>query len=107
MAKALNKFGILYLHMVEPRMITVGEKTETPRCLRPMRDAFEGTFIAAGGYDDLTAYGRWFLSNPDLPQRFGLDAHLNKYNRSTFYTPDPVTGYTDYPFLQLGDKQAK
>jgi 12-oxophytodienoic acid reductase len=27
MAKALNKFGILYLHMVEPRMITVGEKT--------------------------------------------------------------------------------
>ena len=51
MAKALNKFGILYLHMVEPRMITVGEKAETPHCLRPMRDAFEGTFIAAGGYD--------------------------------------------------------
>ncbi|PUZ47296.1 hypothetical protein GQ55_7G153700 [Panicum hallii var. hallii] len=113
MAKALNKFGILYLHVVEPRMITVGEKTETPHSLRPMRDAFEGTFIAAGGYDredgneaiytgyaDLIAYGRWFLSNPDLPQRFGLDAPLNKYNRSTFYTPDPVIGYTDYPFLQ-------
>ncbi|CAL5027300.1 unnamed protein product [Urochloa decumbens] len=58
-AKALNKFGILYLHMVEPRMITVGEKTETPHSLRPMRNAFEGTFIAAGGYDreDGTIYG--------------------------------------------------
>jgi len=78
-----------------------------------MRDAFEGTFIADGDYDredgneaistsyaDLIAYGRWFLSNPDLPQRFGLDAPLNKYNRSTFYTPDPVIGYTDYPFLE-------
>ncbi|OQU81646.1 hypothetical protein SORBI_3006G091800 [Sorghum bicolor] len=113
MAKALNKFGILYLHMVEPRMITVGDKTETPYSLRLMRDAFEGTFIAAGGYvkedgneaistgyADLIAYGRWFLSNPDLPRRFGLDAPLNKYNRSTFYTPDPVIGYTDYPFLE-------
>ncbi|KAF8703213.1 hypothetical protein HU200_032002 [Digitaria exilis] len=120
MAKALNKFGIIYLHVVEPRMITVGEKTETPHSLRPMRDAFKGTFIAAGGYDredgneaistgyaDLIAYGRWFLSNPDLPQRFRLDAPLNKYNRSTFYTSDPVIGYTDYPFLQSEDTLAK
>ncbi|KAL6882704.1 hypothetical protein ACP4OV_011394 [Aristida adscensionis] len=113
MAKALNEFGILYLHMVEPRMIKVGERAETPHSLRPMRDAFQGTFIAAGGYNreegneaistgyaDLVAYGRWFLSNPDLPRRFELDAPLNKYKRETFYNPDPVIGYTDYPFLQ-------
>ncbi|KAI0494255.1 hypothetical protein KFK09_024387 [Dendrobium nobile] len=112
MANSLNKYGILYCHMVEPRMITVGEKTETPHSLLPMRRAFKGTFIVAGGYDredgnraiatgyaDLVAYGRVFLANPDLPRRFELDAPLNNYNRETFYIPDPVVGYTDYPFL--------
>jgi len=53
-----------------------------------------------GTHADLIAYGCWFLSNPDLPRKFGLDAPLSKYNRSTFYTPDPVIGYTDYPFLE-------
>ncbi|KAF8714827.1 hypothetical protein HU200_027359 [Digitaria exilis] len=110
MAKALNKFGIIYLHVVEPRMITVGEKTETPHSLRPMRDAFKGTFIAAGGYDredgneaistgyaDLIAYGRWFLSNPDLPQRFRLDAPLNKYNRKFQPNGQAPVSSTDRP----------
>jgi 12-oxophytodienoic acid reductase len=45
------------------------------------------------------AYGRIFLANPDLPRRFELGAPLNEYERSTFYTQDPVIGYTDYPFL--------
>ncbi|MQL99928.1 hypothetical protein Taro_032655 [Colocasia esculenta] len=111
MANSLNKYGILYCHMVEPRMQVV-EKFEVPRSLLPMRNAFEGTFIAAGGYDreegnkaiaenyaDLIAYGRLFLANPDLPRRFELDAPLNKYDRRTFYAPDPVIGYTDYPSL--------
>ncbi|CBI39238.3 unnamed protein product, partial [Vitis vinifera] len=39
---------------------------------------------------DLVVYGRWFLANPDLPKRFALNAPLNKYNRETFYTPDPI-----------------
>ncbi|KAJ4951100.1 hypothetical protein NE237_027932 [Protea cynaroides] len=113
MAQSLNKYEILYCHMVEPRMKTVGEKSETPHSLLPMRKAFNGTFIVAGGYDredgnkaignnftDLVAYGRLFLANPDLIKRFELDAPLNKYNRETFYIPDPVVGYTDYPFLE-------
>ncbi|XVE54837.1 hypothetical protein DITRI_Ditri03aG0114400 [Diplodiscus trichospermus] len=113
MAETLNKYGILYCHMVEPRMKKVGEKCETPHSLLPMRRAFNGTFMVAGGYDredgnkavaenrsDLVAFGRWFLANPDLPRRFELDAPLNKYNRATFYTSDPVVGYTDYPFLE-------
>ncbi|XP_073004065.1 putative 12-oxophytodienoate reductase 11 [Typha latifolia] len=112
MVNSLNKFGILYCHMVEPRMVKAGEKFVTPHSLLPMRNAFKGTFIAAGGYDreegnktiadgyaDLVAYGRLFLANPDLPRRFELDAPLNKYNRDTFYTSDPVIGYVDYPFL--------
>ncbi|KAI3804095.1 hypothetical protein L1987_32265 [Smallanthus sonchifolius] len=113
MAESLNKYKILYCHMVEPRMKTAGEKFYSPHSLVPMRKAFKGTFVSAGGYDmedgnnvvaenrtDLVAYGRLFLANPDLPKRFELNAPLNKYNRETFYTPDPVLGYTDYPFLE-------
>ncbi|WJX54659.1 12-oxophytodienoate reductase 1 [Trifolium repens] len=113
MANALNKYGILYLHMVEPRMKTIHEKFECPHSLVPMRKAFNGTFLAAGGYDrhdginaiaenrtDLVVYGRLFLANPDLPKRFALNAPLNKYKRETFYISDPVLGYTDYPFLE-------
>ncbi|KAJ4831965.1 putative 12-oxophytodienoate reductase 11 [Turnera subulata] len=113
MAESLNKYGIAYCHMVEPRMKRVAEKGETPHSVVPMRKAFNGTFIVAGGYDkedgnraiaenraDLVAYGRIFLANPDLPKRFELDAPLNPYNRPTFYLPDPVIGYTDYPFFE-------
>ncbi|CAI9770152.1 unnamed protein product [Fraxinus pennsylvanica] len=117
MANALNKFNILYLHVVEPRVmgarVIPGTEDESPHRLLPMRNAFKNTFIAAGGYNrtngnkaiaenyaDLIAFGRLFLANPDLPRRFELDAPLNKYNRSTFYISDPIIGYTDYPFLE-------
>ncbi|XP_068661818.1 putative 12-oxophytodienoate reductase 11 [Aristolochia californica] len=114
MTNALNRYGILYLHMVEPRMVIAhGEPLTTAHSLLPMRKAFKGTFIAVGGYNredgnkaiaenyaDLVAFGRIFLANPDLPRRFELNAPLNTYNRTTFYTPDPVIGYTDYPFLE-------
>ncbi|KAL6861816.1 hypothetical protein ACP4OV_017516 [Aristida adscensionis] len=105
--------GFLYCHMAEPRMAAVVGRRQIPHGLLPFQKAFNGTFIAAGGYDrdegnevvaegyaDLVAYGRLFLANPDLPRRFELDAPLNKYDRSTFYTQDPVVGYTDYPFLE-------
>ncbi|KAL2533878.1 12-oxophytodienoate reductase 1 [Abeliophyllum distichum] len=113
MAEALNKYSTLYCHVIEPRMITQFEKQETKSCLQNMRKAFKGTFIVAGGYNrddgnevisrgdaDLVAFGRLFLANPDLPRRFELNSVLNKYDRSTFYTHDPVVGYTDYPFLE-------
>ncbi|KAF7824984.1 putative 12-oxophytodienoate reductase 11 [Senna tora] len=106
MAKSLNKYGIAYCHMVEPRLNSDGEIKKAEKSnhsLVPMRKAFNGTFIVAGGYNreegnkavaqnntDLVAYGRWFLANPDLPKRFELDAPLNKYNRDTFYIADPV-----------------
>lgn len=113
MAEALNKCNILYCHVIEPRMIKELEKGETKSCLLPMRKAFRGTFIVAGGYGrddgndvigrggaDLVAFGRPFLANPDLPRRFELNSFVNQYDRSTFYTDDPVIGYTDYPFLE-------
>lgn len=112
LATKLNDHGILYVHMVEPRMAIVDGRRVVPKRLLPYREAFKGTFIAAGGYDreegdkvvsegytDLVAFGRLFLANPDLPKRFEVGAALNKYNRMTFYISDPVIGYTDYPFL--------
>ncbi|KAL2477634.1 12-oxophytodienoate reductase 1 [Forsythia ovata] len=116
MANSLNKYNIIYLHVIEPRIngSTTINENETPHRLLPMRKAFKNTFIAAGGfsrrdgnkaiaenYADLISFGRLFLANPDLPRRFELDAPLNEYNRSTFYIPDPVVGYTDYPFLEV------
>ncbi|XP_020106949.1 putative 12-oxophytodienoate reductase 5 [Ananas comosus] len=113
MVQSLNKHNILYCHMIEPRMAIVQGRHQIPHRLLPLREAFRGTFVAAGGYDreegnkvvdegytDLVAYGRLFLANPDLPKRFELSARLNKYDRITFYTSDPVVGYTDYPFLE-------
>lgn len=117
MVQQLNRHsGLLYCHMVEPRMATVDGRRQIPHGLLPFRKAFHGTFIAAGGYDreegnkvvaegyaDLVAYGKLFLANPDLPRRFELDVALNKYDRSTFYTQDPIVGYTDYPFFEEED----
>ncbi|XP_057844656.1 putative 12-oxophytodienoate reductase 11 [Cryptomeria japonica] len=113
MVEALNKYNILYANFVEPRMVALERTIASEKSLIPMRKAFKGTFLVAGGYDrddgnkavssgktDLVVYGRLFLANPDLPKRFELNAPLNKYDRETFYTSDPVVGYTDYPFLQ-------
>ena len=72
---------------------------------------FNGMFISSGGYKPETAevalndnkadaimFGRWFIANPDLPERIAKKAELNKYDRATFYGGDEK-GYTDYPFL--------
>ena len=112
MASALNKYNLLYAHFVEPRISSSFKAMESPYTLLDARKAFKGTFLVAGGHTrdsgnevirsnrgDLVVFGRWFLSNPDLPRRFKLRAPLNKYKRETFYTQDPIVGYTDYPFL--------
>ena len=50
------------------------------------------------GYDMLTAFGRYFISNPDLPYRIKHNIALNPYDRSTFYKAESKDGYIDYPF---------
>lgn len=111
---ALNRFNLVYLHLVEPRWTSATPETDIAAlAVSHFRKLYRGHIITAGGYDrdqgnavidsgsaDLVAYGRWFISNPDLPQRFATDAPLNPYDRSTFYGGD-AHGYTDYPFLNL------
>jgi hypothetical protein len=77
-----------------------------------LRDAFGGPFVAnegftlesaeaalAAGTADAVAFGKLYISNPDLVERFKAKASLNEWNLKTFYTPGPV-GYTDYPALE-------
>jgi len=55
--------------------------------------------VLAADEADAVAFGVPFLANPDLPERFRLDAPLNAPDQPTFYSPGPK-GYTDYPSLQ-------
>jgi len=50
------------------------------------------------GTADAIAFGKDFISNPDLPRRLQIDAPLTPWNAETFYAP-AETGYTDYPAL--------
>ena len=50
------------------------------------------------GVADAISWGRLFIANPDLPERFAKQADLNPPNPRTFYTPGPE-GYIDYPAL--------
>lgn len=112
LAGELNRFGLAYLHIVEPRVKgnVVSKEGLAPVAAQELRRIFEGRIVAAGGFEadtaekilregdaDLVAFGRHFLANPDLPMRIEKGLALNDYDRSTFYT-FAATGYTDYPF---------
>ncbi|CAN4119603.1 unnamed protein product [Withania somnifera] len=102
MAESLNKYGIAYRHMVEPRMKSLKEKVECPESLVPMRKALreDGNKAVIEDRVDLVVYRSLFIANPDVSKIFELDAPLNKYNREKFYIYDPLVGYLDYPFLE-------
>uniref|UniRef100_A0A803M8H0 NADH:flavin oxidoreductase/NADH oxidase N-terminal domain-containing protein n=1 Tax=Chenopodium quinoa TaxID=63459 RepID=A0A803M8H0_CHEQI len=124
--KCLNKLQLdlnsqlTYLHVTQPRYVAYGQtesarqgsEEEEAQLIRTLRKAYQGSFMCSGGYTrelgmeavaqgdaDLVSFGRLFISNPDLVERFKVNAPLNRYLRKTFYTQDPVVGYTDYPFL--------
>lgn len=77
-----------------------------------LKKAFGGVYIAneaftletaeralAAGEADAVAFGKLFIANPDLPERFRRHAPLNTPQPETFYAKGPQ-GYTDYPFLE-------
>ena len=109
-AEQMNRFGLAYLHVIEPRIkgIELIRAGQEPIAAQHLRPKFTGTIIAAGGFTrqsaeailkagnaDLVAFGRFFISNPDLPKRFRMGAPLSDYDRRTFYGGDE-RGYTDY-----------
>jgi N-ethylmaleimide reductase len=109
----LSARKIGYAHIIEPRSSSAGSQdgniANAPHTAEIFRKAFTGTLISAGGYNraealkavqdstaDAVAFGRLFISNPDLPKRLQIDADLNSYDRNTFYG-GAEKGYTDYP----------
>ena len=114
LATELDRIGIGYIHLVEPVGGRLGA-TDPDALLAPrIRAKFNGTLMLNGGYDaaggdeviksglaDLVSFGVLFLANPDLPDRFGKNALLNREDISTFYTGEEK-GYTDYPVLGAG-----
>ena len=109
-AKRLNELDLAYLHIVEPRVRgnIVTEEGQGPIAAEALRKVFSGKIIAAGGFEpetaaavvasgaaDAVAFGRHFISNPDLPRRIEKGTPLAKYDRDT-YTFEP-RGYIDYP----------
>lgn len=111
----LSQRQIAYVHMIEPRATSAGGSdavaSNVPSTSQLFRTTFKGVFISAGGYTpelaeeavgsgsaDAVAFGRLYISNPDLPERIRAGAALTPYNRATFYGGGEK-GYTDYPFL--------
>lgn len=105
----LNKRGIAFIHFVEGA--TGGARDVPGFDFAGARQAFKGVYIANNGYDrdmaidavesgraDAVAFGRMYIANPDLVQRFKTGAALNTPNPQTFYVPGPA-GYIDYPAL--------
>ncbi len=110
-AEHLNTFGLAYLHIIEPRVKgnVVIHEGQAPVASQQLRKIFRGKILAAGGFEpdtakaivdhgdaDAVTFGRYFVSNPDLPRRIREGLPLTAYDRDTFYTFD-AHGYTDYP----------
>ncbi|MBW4651902.1 MAG: alkene reductase [Kaiparowitsia implicata GSE-PSE-MK54-09C] len=111
----LNPYNLAYLHLIEPR---TGEDSQNPAHDKAVmltseyfRTVYTGIILAASGYTqdtgngaiaqnhaDLVAFGRLYISNPDLVDRFAHNAPLNPYDRDTFYGGNEA-GYIDYPTL--------
>ena len=111
--QSLNTLGLAYLHFIEPRSSGAGRAEvnhqNVPSAMVLFRPIWDGVLISAGGFTgeaadaaiaaghaDAIAFGRIFISNPDLPRRLQHGFPLTPYNRATFYGGEE-TGYTDYP----------
>ena len=111
--QVLNPLGLAYLHFIEPRSSGAGRAEvnhqNVPSAMVLFRPIWNGVLITAGGFTgetanaaiadghaDAIAFGRIFISNPDLPRRLSEGLPLTPYNRATFYGGEEK-GYTDYP----------
>lgn len=111
LARRMNELGIAFIEVVE-NSFQGNEANDRPEeVIDAIQAGFDGRYIANGGYTadearerirkgrcDAVTFGRLFIANPDLPERFAQDAPLNDWDSATFYGGD-VHGYVDYPTL--------
>lgn len=106
LVEELNAVGLVYIHVVDHSSMGAPEVSADLKA--KIRANFNGKYILSGGYDaaranadldsqkgDLVAFGRPFISNPDLVAKLQSGAALTAPDFSTFYTPGEK-GYTDY-----------
>lgn len=109
LTKALNEIGLSYIHIVDHSAMGTPKVPDSIK--EAIKDHFSnGAIILSGGYNgaeeanrdivenkgDLIAFGRPFISNPDLVYRLKHNIELAAPDHDTFYTPGPE-GYIDYP----------
>jgi N-ethylmaleimide reductase len=108
-AKCLNQYGLAYLHVVDGLAFGFHE-LGPPMTLEEFRTVFAGPLMGNCGYTqktaeaaiqrghaDLIAFGRPFISNPDLVERFAHGWPLNPpADEKVWYSFDEE-GYTDFP----------
>jgi len=107
----LNSYKLAYLHISE--MMTQGERLGEPeRTVLPLyREIYDGRLISCGGhsrvsalqmidsgYADMVAFGKPFISNPDLVDRLKSGNEPTEPDKDTFYHGGP-RGYVDYPAM--------
>jgi N-ethylmaleimide reductase len=105
----LNALKLTYIHVIEGS--TGGPRDNAPFDYASLRKRFKQTYVANNGYDlalankqldagaaDLIAFGRPFISNPDLVERLKRGAPLAALDKATLYGGS-AKGYTDYPTL--------
>ena len=108
--RQLNRFGLAYVHIVDALESDIRHGAKVIN-LEVLRKAYNGILIVCGGYDqvraeaviaqdmaDAVAFGQLYIANPDLVERFRLNAPLNEPDPGTFYGGNEI-GYTDYPTL--------
>ncbi len=107
----LNEFNLAYVHILEPKPDS-GHAMAVSDYLTPvLRKNYQGNLIINGGFNKQTAndalanneaeaivFGTPFIANPDLVERFYIDAALTEPDNTTFYTSE-AKGYTDYPTM--------
>ncbi len=113
--RELGKLGLAYVHVIEGATGGPRELPDRPFDYAELRNAYraaggKGAWMVNNGYDralaeaalangaDMVAFGRPFISNPDLVERLKQNAPLNELNRDTLYGGG-AKGYTDYPTL--------
>jgi N-ethylmaleimide reductase len=105
----LNDYNLAFVHLSEP-FTDVSEipyaVKEIAKYFRPLYngtlminasfDQEKGNKVIEDGYADLVAFGKPYISNPDLVARFEKNLDLAEWDQETFYTTG-AKGYTDYP----------
>ena len=108
LVRELDRHNLAYIHVIEGE--TGGTRDFSGLDLHALRKEFRGAWmvnnaydfkaavdVVSTGYADLVSFGKLFIANPDLVERFKLNLPLNPIDNTTFYG-GAEKGYTDYPY---------